>query len=148
VDRVAAIRQAVGWDIDLGVELHRNMAPGDSIALIRELEQFRPLFVEDPIAPDSVLSFGEVAAKTRVPMAAGERNLTIWEFREYVEQAGIHHIRPDVGIAGGITHVKKICALAEAHHQGVIPHAVPSGPVATCAGVSWKFPRRPASASR
>ena len=135
VERTAAIREAVGWEIDLGIELHRNMVPGESIALIRELEQFRPLFVEDPIVPDSVLSFGEVSAKTRVPMAAGERNLTIWEFREYVEKAGVHHIRPDVGIAGGITHVKKICALAEAHHQGIIPHAVPSGPIATAAFV-------------
>jgi galactonate dehydratase len=135
VDRCAAIRDAVGWEIDLGIELHRNMVPGESIALIRELEQFRPLFVEDPIVPDSVLSFGEVAAKVRVPMAAGERNTTIWEFREYVEHGGVHHIRPDVGIAGGITHVRKICALAEAHHQGIIPHAVPSGPIATAAQV-------------
>jgi galactonate dehydratase len=135
VERAAAIREAVGWEIDLGIELHRNMVPGESIALIRELEQFRPLFVEDPIVPDSVLSFGEVSAKTRVPMAAGERNTTIWEFREYIEHGGLHHVRPDVGIAGGITHVRKICAMAEAHHQGVIPHAVPSGPVATAAQV-------------
>jgi galactonate dehydratase len=135
VARTAAIREAVGWDFDLGIELHRNMVPGESIALIRELEQFRPMFVEDPIVPDSVLSFGEVSTKSRVPMAAGERNTTIWEFREYVEHGGLHHVRPDVGIAGGITHVKKICALAEAHHQGVIPHAVPSGPVATAAQV-------------
>ena len=68
-------------------------------------------------------------------MTAGERNLNICEFREYVEQAGVHHIRPDVGVAGGITHMKKICALAEAHHQGIVPHALPSGPVATAAHV-------------
>src|SRR5258708_2474405 len=135
VERCAAIREAVGWEIDLGIELHRNMVPGDSIALIRELEPFRPLFVEDPILPDSVLSFAEVAARCRVPMAAGERNTTIWEFREYVERGGVHHILPAVGIAGGITHVKKICALAQAHHQGIIPHSVPSGPVATAAHV-------------
>ena len=135
VDRMAAIREAVGWETDIGVELHRNMVPGEAIALIRELEQFRPLFVEDPIVPDSVLALGEVAEKVRVPMAAGERTTTIWEFREYVEAGGIHHIRPDVGIAGGITHMKKICALAEAHHQGIIPHSVPNGPVAVAAHV-------------
>lgn len=135
VERLAAIREAVGWDVDLGVELHRNMVPGDSIALISELERFRPFFVEDPVAPDSVLSFGEVSEKSRLPMAAGERNTTMWEFREYVEHAGVHHIRPDVGVAGGITHVRKICALAEAHHQGIIPHAFPSGPIATAAHV-------------
>jgi galactonate dehydratase len=135
VDRFQAVRDIVGWDIDVGIELHRNMAPGDSLVLMDEIARLRPLFVEDPIPPDSVLSFGEIAAKSRVPMAAGERNTTIWEFREYVEHGNLHFVRPDVGVAGGITHVKKICALAEAHHQGVIPHAVPSGPVATAAQV-------------
>ena len=139
VERMAALREALGWEVELGIELHRNMALGESIAAIREFEQFRPLFVEDPIPPDSVLSFGEVAEKARVPMAAGERNTSIWEFREYVEHGGVHHIRPDVGIAGGITGTRKICALAEAHHQGIIPHAVPSGPVATAAQVQLGF---------
>ena len=82
--------------------------------LAAEIEKFRPLFFEDPIAPDSVLSFGEVAQKVRIPMAAGERNLNIWEFREYVERAGVHYIRPDVGVAGGITQMKKVATLAEA----------------------------------
>ena len=135
VERAHAVRDTVGPEVDLGFELHRNMSPGEAIALIRELEDTRPLFVEDPVPPDSVLSFGEVSAKSRVPMAAGERNTTIWEFREYIEAAGVHHVRPDIGIAGGFTHLRKICALAEAHHIGVIPHAVPSGPVATAAHV-------------
>ncbi len=135
LERFEAIRDTVGWDIDVGIELHRNMGPGDSLMLMDEIARLRPLFVEDPIPPDSVLSFGEVAAKSRLPMAAGERNTTIWEFREYVEHGNVDFIRPDVGVAGGITHVRKICALAEAHHQGIIPHAVPSGPVATAAQV-------------
>ena len=70
-----------------------------------------------------------------MPVAAGERNTTIWEFAEYLERPGVAFIRPDVGIAGGITHVKKICALAEAFHAGILPHAVPSGPVAVAAHV-------------
>lgn len=135
VDRMAAIRDATGDAMDIGVELHRNMQPGNSIALIQELARFRPFFVEDPIPPDSAVSFGEVSAKSSVPMAAGERNTTIYEFREYVELAGVSFIRPDIGIAGGFTHGAKICALAEAHHQGIIPHCVPSGPVATMAHV-------------
>ena len=135
VDRAAAVRESIGWDVDMGIEIHRNMNVGESIVLAQELEPLRPLFFEDPVPPDSILSFGEVSEKTRIPMAAGERNLNIWEFREYIERAGIHHVRPDVGVAGGITHVKKICALAEAHHQGVIPHAVPSGPIATAAHI-------------
>lgn len=135
VDRCGEIRSAVGNGLDIGIELHRNMQPGSSVALINELARFRPLFVEDPIPPDSVLSFGEVSAKVDVPMAAGERNTTIFEFREYVEHAGLAFVRPDLGVSGGFTHTRKICALAEAHHQGVLPHAVPSGPVATAAHV-------------
>ena len=135
VERVAVVRETIGWGIDIGIEIHRNMVPGEAIVLASEIEKFRPLFFEDPIAPDSVLSFGEISKKVKLPLAAGERNLNIWEFREYVEQAGVHYIRPDVGVAGGITQMKKICALAEAHHQGIIPHALPSGPVATAAHV-------------
>ncbi|MEQ7128379.1 mandelate racemase/muconate lactonizing enzyme family protein [Actinopolymorpha sp. B11F2] len=135
VERFTAIRDTVGWDLDVGIELHRNMAPGDAVQLCEEIAPLRPYFVEDPIPPDSVLAFGEVGARVRVPLAAGERNTTIWEFREYACQPGVSYLRPDVGVAGGITHVRKICALAEAHHQGILPHAVPSGPVATAAHV-------------
>jgi galactonate dehydratase len=135
VARFAAIRETVGWEIDLGVELHRNMTAGDAVLLCSELARLRPLFVEDPIPPDSVAGMRVFAAKVDVPVAAGERNTTIWEFAEYLERPGVAFVRPDVGIAGGITHVKKICALAEAFNAGVIPHAVPSGPVAVAAHV-------------
>ena len=135
VARFAAIRETVGWDIDLGVELHRNMSAGDAVMLCAELAPLRPLFVEDPIPPDSVAAMRAFAAKVDLPVAAGERNTTIWEFAEYLERPGVSFVRPDVGIAGGITHVKKICALAEAFHAGVLPHAVPSGPVAVAAHV-------------
>ena len=135
VDRMASLRDAVGNTLDIGIELHRNMQPGNSVALIEELMPFRPLFVEDPIPPDSVLSFAEVSAKVKTPMAAGERNTSIYEFREYIEHAGLAFVRPDIGIAGGFTHVRKICAMAEAHHQGILPHAVPSGAIATMAHI-------------
>jgi galactonate dehydratase len=135
VARFAAIRETVGWEIDLGVELHRNMAAGDAVLLSGELTRLRPLFVEDPIPPDSVAGLRAFADKVDVPVAAGERNTTIWEFAEYLERPGVAYVRPDVGIAGGITHVKKICALAESFNAGVLPHAVPSGPVAVAAHV-------------
>jgi galactonate dehydratase len=137
VNRFAAIRETVGWDIDLGVELHRNMQSGDAVMLAAELARLRPLFIEDPVPPDSVMAMRSFAAKVGVPVAAGERNTTIWEFAEYLERPGgsMNYVRPDVGIAGGFTHVKKICALAEAFHAGILPHAVPSGPVAVAAHV-------------
>jgi galactonate dehydratase len=135
VARLAAVRETVGWEIDLGVELHRNMSAGDALELCAELAPLRPMFVEDPIPPDSVMAMRAFVAKVSLPVAAGERNTTIWEFAEYLERPGVAFVRPDVGIAGGITHVKKICALAEAFHAGVLPHAVPSGPVAVAAHV-------------
>jgi galactonate dehydratase len=135
VARFAAVRETVGWQVDLGVELHRNMSAGDAVLLCSELAPLRPLFVEDPIPPDSVAALRAFAQRTDLPVAAGERNTTIWEFAEYLERPGVAYVRPDVGLAGGITHVKKICALAEAFHAGVLPHAVPSGPVAVAAHV-------------
>jgi galactonate dehydratase len=135
VERFAAIREAVGWQTDLGVELHRNMSTANAVLLCGELARFRPLFVEDPIPPDSVAGLRAFAAKVGVPVAAGERNTSIWEFAEYLERPGIDFARPDVGIAGGITHVRKICAMAEAFHADILPHAVPSGPVAVAAHV-------------
>lgn len=111
------------------------MSTGNAVLLCNELARYRPLFVEDPIPPDSVAGLRAFAAKVSVPVAAGERNTTIWEFAEYVERPGVDFVRPDVGIAGGITHVRKICALAEAFHADILPHAVPSGPVAVAAHV-------------
>jgi galactonate dehydratase len=105
------------------------------VLLCGELARLRPLFVEDPIPPDSVDGLRSFAGKVSVPVAAGERNTTIWEFAEYLERPGVAFVRPDVGVAGGITHVKKICALAESFNAGVLPHAVPSGPVAVAAHV-------------
>ena len=134
VARFAAIRETVGWGIDLGVELHRNMTAGDAVMLLRQSSPVSGRFSSRiPIPPDSVAALRAFAAKVALPVAAGERNTTIWEFAEYLERPGVAFVRPDVGIAGGITHVKKICALAESFHAGVIPHAVPSGPVAVAA---------------
>jgi galactonate dehydratase len=135
VARTGALRDTVGPDVDIAIELHRNMGPADSLTLMDRIERFSPIFVEDPIPPDSVLSLGEIARKARIPLAAGERNTTIWEFREYIEAAGIEVVRPDIGVAGGITGVRKIAAMAQAHHLLIAPHAVPSGPVATAAHV-------------
>ncbi len=128
VARFAAIRETVGWQIDLGVELHRNMTAGDALMLCEELVRFRPLFVEDPIPPDSVVALRAFAARSPIPVAAGERNTTIWEFAEYLERPGVAYARPDVGIAGGITHVHKILRPRRGRScRGVAPRR-PFGP--------------------
>ncbi len=127
---VAAVREAVGWDFDIGIEIHRNMVPSEAEVFAQQIEKFLPYFYEDPIAPDSVMSMGDVGSRTRLPLAVGERNAGIWEFREYAGLKGVAFLRPDVGLAGGITHVKKIAAIAESYHQRIIPHNF-LGPVTT-----------------
>lgn len=134
VRRVGAVRETVGHDVDLCVEIHRRMSPMEAIGLSQELQQFRPFFLEDPILPDSVQSMAEVQKAIPIPIATGERFTSIYQFRELLEAGGCRFIRPDVCIAGGISHCKKIAGLAEAFHVGVIPHN-PLAPISTAACV-------------
>jgi galactonate dehydratase len=122
VDRVAAVRDAVGWDVDLIVELHREPGPGEAVVIARELEPFRLYFIEDPLQPDSEDSLAEIAAKISIPIAAGERNYSIHEFRELLSKGAVRFVRPDVGLAGGITQCRKIATVAESYHAQVAAH--------------------------
>ncbi len=134
VARVAAVREAVGPHIDIGVEIGRRLSPGEAITLGTELERFRLLFYEDPIPPESIQSWREVAAKVRIPIATGERLYNIFEFRELLEAGGVHIVRPDVGVAGGLTQCKKIAAVAESYNALFMSHNFFS-PVTTVASV-------------
>ncbi|MDA0232034.1 MAG: mandelate racemase/muconate lactonizing enzyme family protein [Chloroflexi bacterium] len=129
---VEAVREEVGWEFDIGIEIHRNMSPSEGVVFAQQIEPFLPYFYEDPIAPDSVLSMGDVGRQVRLPLAAGERNNTIWEFREYCQQPGMAFLKPDIGLAGGFTHCKKIAAMAEGFHIRIAPHHF-LGPITTMA---------------
>jgi galactonate dehydratase len=131
---VDAARSAIGDDVDIVLELHRKLTPLQALPLIDELARFRPLFVEDPIQIDSIQSQAEIAARVSVPVANGERLNTIWEFRELLARGGTQYVRPDLGLAGGLTHGKKIAALAESYHAAVVTHNF-LGPVLTAASV-------------
>ena len=78
--------------------------------------------MEDPIQIDTITTQAEIAKRIPVPLANGERNTTIWEFRELLEHGGPQYLRPDIALAGGLTHCKKIAAIAEAHHCAVVTH--------------------------
>jgi galactonate dehydratase len=122
VQRVSTVRETVGWDVDVIVEGHRKLGPGEAVALAAELEPFRPYFYEDPIPHDSIESHREIGRKIRVPLAVGERHLSIYEFRDLLTGGSIQFVRPDVGLAGGLTHCKKIATVAEAFHAQVVAH--------------------------
>ena len=134
VERVAAVRESVGSDVDICVEIHRQMAPAESIALGRRLEEFNPFFYEDPMLPDSPAVMGEVAKKCNIPIATGERFTTIFEYQQLLESNGASYVRPDLCLCGGLSGCKKVAAMAEAQHVKVIPHN-PLSPVSTAACV-------------
>ena len=134
VNRVAAVRETVGPDVDICVEIHRQMNPAESIALGRRLEEFNPFFYEDPMLPDSPAIMGEVAAKCNIPIATGERFTTIFEYQQLLEANAAAYVRPDLCLCGGVSGCKKVAAMAEAHHVKVIPHN-PLSPISTAACV-------------
>jgi galactonate dehydratase len=134
VDRIRQCREAVGTEVDLCIEIHRRLTPAQAIVLARGLEPYRPFFIEDPTLPDNLDAMAEIASKIHIPIATGERLHTIHEFEMLLARGAVQYIRPDVCMCGGITHAKKIAALAEAHYVQVVPHN-PLSPVSTAACV-------------
>jgi galactonate dehydratase len=132
IDAVRQYREAVGNDVDLCIEIHRRLTPAEAIVLARGIEPYHPYFYEDPILPDNFDQMAEVAKHIEIPIATGERLHTIYEFQMLLARGAVQYVRPDVCLAGGITGTKKIAALAEAHHVGVVPHN-PLSPVSTAA---------------
>lgn len=133
-DLVAAAREGGGPDLDLIVEVHRKLTPMNSIVLETALAPFNLYFIEDPIQIDTITTQGELAKRMTTPLAIGERFTTIWEFRELLEHGGPQYVRPDVGLAGGLTHCKKIAAIAESYHSAVVTHNF-LGPLITAASL-------------
>ena len=137
LDRVAAIRDAVGPEVDLMVDAHGPswMSATDAILVGRELEKLDLLFYEDPVAPENLDALQRVRDAVDVPLAAGERVSTIWGIRPYVERDLVDVIQPDTGRAGGITQMRKMAAMAESHFITMAPHSGSLGPVAEFAAL-------------
>lgn len=131
-ERVYQYREAVGNEVDLCIEIHRQLNVPEAIALGREIEQARPMFFEDPVRPDNFDDMEKVADRIHIPVATGERLHTLEEFGMLLSRNACQYIRPDVCLCGGITQAKKIAALAEARGVMVVPHN-PLSPVSTAA---------------
>lgn len=132
LEKVRAIREAVGPHFDFVLEAHRGMTKPEAIAFGNEVAKYRPMVLEDPMTPDNIDSMAEIAQKIPVPIATGERFTNLREFEMLMRRDAAQYIRPDVCAVGGITTAKKICAAAEANDVLVIPHN-PLGPVSTAA---------------
>lgn len=129
---VEACREAMGQEFDLILEIHRGMTVSEAIAFARSVEKCHPLFIEDPIPPDSLPAMVNVANHIGIPIATGERAINIQEIGTLLAQHGAQYIRPDVCVVGGISAAKKIASVAESFYAGIVPHN-PLGPVSTAA---------------
>ena len=137
VDRVAAVREAIGPDRDVVVDFHGRMSTAMSRRILPMLEPLSPLFVEEPVLPEFARDIGRLATGTTVPLATGERLYSRWDFRD-VLPTGIAVVQPDVSHAGGISEVRRIAAMAETYDVTVAPHC-PLGPIALAASLQIAF---------
>ena len=129
-ERVRAVREAVGPDVDVIIDVVNRLSPEEALLAARAIEPYGVYFFEDPIEPDNLDAQAELARRSPVPIASGERLQTIYQFRDLMNKNAAAFIRPDISLAGGITGIRKIAAIAEAAYVGVIPHN-PMGAVAT-----------------
>jgi galactonate dehydratase len=133
-DRVSAVRDAVGPDVEILIECHGNLGTMSAIRIGQQLEELDPFFYEEPVDALNVDSMRKVSESINVPIAAGERLYSRYHFRKYIEDQVLDILQPDVGLAGGITETKKIATYAETYSLVVAPHNC-AGPVATAAAV-------------
>jgi galactonate dehydratase len=137
VRMLEGLREAIGDEMDLMVDLHGPpwLTVADAIVLGRRLEKLHLMFMEDPFAPEMLDSYARLRDAVAIPLAAGERAATIWGLRPLIERELVDVVQPDTGRAGGITQMKKIAAMAEAHGIMLAPHSGSLGPIAEYAAL-------------
>ena len=121
-DRVAAVREAVGPDVDILVEVHAKFNVHTAIELGQRLEKYRPFWFEEPVSQENVSEMAQVRVHVRIPIATGERLYLKYPFYELVKAQAVDVLQPDICNAGGITELKKIAAIAESQHVSMAPH--------------------------
>jgi len=129
VTRLRKVREAVGDEVDIGVDFHGRVSKPMAKRLVQELEPYEPMFVEEPVLPEHNDALPEIAQHTTTPIATGERLFSRWDYKDIFENGTVDVIQPDLSHAGGITEVKKIAAMAEAYDVAMAPHC-PLGPLA------------------
>lgn len=138
VATVAQVREAFGSRVNFGLDFHGRVAAPMVKPLLRELEPLRPLFVEEPVLAEQSEQYARIAAFTSIPLAAGERMYSRFEFKRVLQERGIAILQPDPSHAGGITECHKIASMAESYDVAFAPHC-PLGPVALAACLQLDF---------
>jgi galactonate dehydratase len=134
VEQFAELRRVVGNEADIAIDFHGAISPALAKLLIKGLEPYQPMFVEEPCQAQNHDVMAEIARGTFLPIATGERVFTKWGFREVLEKRAATVLQPDLCHAGGITEVRLIAGMAEAYYATVAPHN-PLGPISLAAGV-------------
>lgn len=129
IARIAAVREAVGDYVGIGIDFHGRVHKPMAKILAKELEPYRPMFIEEPVLPENNEALKEIAQHTNIPIATGERMFSRWDFKGLLSDGYIDIIQPDLSHAGGITECKKIASMAEAYDVALAPHC-PLGPIA------------------
>lgn len=132
VERFATVRHAVGNDVDIAIDFHGAVSPQTAALLIKALEPYQPMFIEEPVQCQNVDVLADLARKTHLPIATGERIYTKWGFREILEKQAASILQPDIAHAGGIFEGRLIAGMAEAYYAAIAPHC-PLGPIALAA---------------
>lgn len=138
VQRVADLRAGVGYAVEFGLDFHGRVAMPMARPLLRALEPYRPLFVEEPVLAEQAEYYRRLADMTTIPLAAGERMYSRYDFKRVFAQGGLAIVQPDLSHAGGISECLRIAAMAEAHDVALAPHC-PLGPVALAACLQVDF---------
>ena len=120
--RVAVVREAVGPDVEILVEMHRRLAPMQAVRIGKAIEPYRPFWFEEPVLAENIAALAEVRREVSIPVVTGEELYTKFEFREVFEQRAADILNPDVCNVGGILELKEIAAMAEPHFVAVSPH--------------------------
>jgi len=133
-DQFAELRKAGGNDVDIAIDFHGAISPATAKLLIKALEPYQPMFIEEPCQAQNHDIMAEIARSTHLPIATGERVFNKWGFREVLEKKAATILQPDLCHAGGITECRLIAGMAEAYYAAIAPHC-PLGPIALAAGV-------------
>lgn len=136
VSLVEAVRDAVGADVEILVEMHGRFSPYTAIEISAELEQFKPSWVEEPVPPDNIAALAKAADKINVPVATGERLHNKYEYRELINLQAADILQPDITQTGGFSETKKIAAMGDMCYMTVAPHNV-GGPVSTATALHF-----------
>jgi len=132
LERVGAVREAVGKSVGIAIDFHGRVHKPMAKVLVKELEVFHPMFIEEPVLPQNNEALKEIAQHTTIPIATGERMFSRWDFKNLLMNGYVDIIQPDLSHAGGITECKKIISMAEAFDVAAAPHC-PLGPIALAA---------------